>query len=124
MAKAKNGIYSGRLMCDGYGNLLADEGPHAGEPVAYHEGSYVFLEVGEPSHNDRHHESFAVIDGTTDEGETGQEHHLVAQPDDPHYEEGVTDERGNLTNTRLRFSPDKQAATETGHTDAYTKGDD
>lgn len=117
--KAKaSGIYSGRLLCDGYGNLLADEGPHAGEPVAFHEGSYVFIGSGEPSHNDRHHENFAVIDATTDENEAGQEHHAAVLPDDAHYSEG----QENLT--RLRFSPDKQAATETGHTDAYTKGDD
>jgi hypothetical protein len=120
LAKSKkaSGIYQGRLLADGYGNLLADEGPNAGEPVAYHDGSYVFISGDEPSHNDRHHENFAVVDATTDESNAGEDHHLAVQPDDPHY----TEDEENLT--RMRFSPDKQAATETGHTDAYTKGDD
>lgn len=118
MAKKASGIYEGRLVADGYGNLLADEGAHAGEPVAFHDGSYVFIKAGEPSHNDRHHENFAVIDGTTDENEAGQEHHLVVQPDDAHYD-------GEAENsTRLRFDPDSTAAKITGHTAAYTGSDE
>lgn len=153
MAKAK-GTYSGRLMCDGYGNLLADEskfvgykeilleddegnaildnvgaptvvrvpqfkfGENHGDPVAYHEGSYVFLEPGDDSHNDRHHQQFVEFESTTDENEAGQEHHLEIQPDDPHYDEGSDNK------TRLHFDADKHAATMTGHTDAYKGGDE
>lgn len=118
MAKAKSGIYRGRLVCDGNGNLLADEGDRAGEPVAYHEGSYVFVNTGEPSHNERHHEQFAEIVRTEDAGEERQAHHSGVLQDDPHFDADADN------STRLRFSPDKVAATETGHTDAYTKGDD
>jgi hypothetical protein len=115
--KAK-GKYEGRLVADGYGNLLADEGPNQGEPVAYHDGSYVFIKADEPSHNDRHHENFAVIDGTTDSSEPGQSHHDTVSEDDPHYDAEAEN------NTRLRFHADKISAKVTGHTDAYTKGDD
>lgn len=141
-------------MCDGYGNLLADESKLVGEkeitlkddegndildnsgaptvvrvpqfkfgedhgaPVAYHEGSYVFLEPGDESHNARHEKNVAVIDATTDSNEEGQEHHDGVLPDDPHYSESAENR------TKLRFDPDKQAATMTGHTDAYKGGDE
>lgn len=152
MAKAK-GVYEGRLMCDGNGNLLADEskfvgwaeitaeedgeaildsngeptvvrvpkfkyGENHGMPVAYHEGSYVFLNAGDESHNDRHHERFVEFAGTTDAAAEGEEHHLQPTEDDPHYDA----DSENLT--RLRFDPDKVAAKMTGHTAAYTGGDE
>jgi hypothetical protein len=143
------GIYRGRLMCDGQGNLLADESKRVGDkvvtvydengnpmldgngmemtvhvpmfrygnnhnrPVALHEGSYVFVGEGEASHNERHHQKFVTFEGTTDESIEGQEHHLSPMKDDPHYDADTDN------HTRLRFSPDKVAATETSHTDAY-----
>lgn len=164
MADADTGIYRGRLMCDGQGNLLADEskrvgdrlaqvydgdgneilvdgeplvvsqpvfryGSNHGRPVALHEGSYVFLNAGEDSHNERHHKQFATIDGTQSadperdsyagggpgdkDAKPGTEHHWAVPEDDPHYDSDTDN------NTRLRYSPDKVAATETSHTDAY-----
>lgn len=112
-------IYSGRLVCDGYGNLLADEGERAGEPVALHEGSYVFLQPGEPSHNARYEERALEIVATQDADENapgyagtesspteGNEHHFGVTEDDPHVSGPI-------------FDPDKVAAKVTGHTDAY-----
>ena len=161
-----SGTYEGRLMCDGYGNLLADESRRVGEkeitltdddgealldanqqvisvkvpifkfgkdhgkPVAFHEGSYVFLNSGDDSHNERHHENFAEISGTQHDDETaphyagtadspaeGREHHFGVLEDDPHYD---AEAEGN---TRLRFDADKVAATVTGHTSAYKGGE-
>lgn len=115
MAKSKaNGIYHGHLVCDGNGNLLADEGPHKGHPVAYHEGSFVFVQKGEPSHNERHHQntldmtptqhldsSMPGYAGTQEEPTEGNEHHWM-----------VTD--GTTSQT-----PDAVSETATGHTDAW-----
>jgi len=108
-------------------------GDNHGKPVAEHEGSYVFLSAGEPSHNDRHHQQFVVVDSTVDASQTddpdlvnadekNNAHHFGVLPDDPHYEEGATDYRGRVTNMRTRFDPDSVAATSTSHTDAYTGG--
>src|SRR5215831_15779143 len=92
------GIYHGRLMADGQGNLLADEstlnpdtgeaeyGENHGKPVAYHEGSYVFLKKGEDSHNKRHEQNVAEFAGTTDATNEGEEHHEGPLEDDPHYD--------------------------------------
>lgn len=139
---AESGIYHGRLKCDGSGNLLADEsklvgyktvivehdeldepveiqvpmfkyGKNHDRPVAYHDGSYIYLKDGEDSHNERHHQAFAEFAGTTDAGNKGEAHHLEAQEGDPHYE--ATAPR----KTRLRYDKDDVAATMTGHTDAY-----
>ena len=85
---------------------------------AFHEGSYVFLNPGDESHNDRHHEQFAEIVRTEDADAPESSHHAGTLQDDPHLSAGAPN------GTQLRFSPDKVAATETGHTDAYTKGDD
>lgn len=117
------GIYHGRLVTDGYGNLLADEGPDQGEPVKYHDGSYIFLQPGELSHNETYHEQFKAVDGTRDAsmtddedlinagGEHGNMHHFEVQEEDPHY-------------NGLRFGPDAQESKISGHTDAYkTSGD-
>lgn len=121
-----DGIYHGRLACDGNGNLLADEGEHAGMPVAYHEGSYVFVQAGEQSHNDRHHTgSFLSFGSTVDESMTDdpslvnatretQPHHWEVQPDDAHYDPDAP----NLT--RPRLLADAQAAVTSSHTEAYT----
>jgi len=138
---APSGIYHGRLATDGLGNLIADdpEQPETlGYPVAFHEGSYVFVSPGEPSHNERHHQNFADIDGTRDaesvkiaaeavgvdpDSQQAQDminagagenmHHFETQPDDPHYDEDAP----NKTNAKL--DADALAAVITGHTDAY-----
>lgn len=112
------GIYNGRLACDGNGNLLADP---TGLPVAYHEGSYVFLEPGEPSHNERHHQQFVEFQGTQDQDpelpgfaeEEGNTHHYGIAEDDPHRDEDAPNK------TRLRFDPDSIAGLVTSHTEAY-----
>lgn len=144
---SSTGIYHGRLMADGQGNLLADESKRVGDrqvqlydengdavlvggepltvstpvfkygknharPVAFHEGSYVFLSGGDESHNERHHKQFVVVDATTDE----DEHHEGVTQDDPHYDADTDN------NTRLRFQPDTVSKTFTGHTDAYSEG--
>lgn len=110
-------IYHGRLSCDGNGNLLADEGDRAGFPVAAHEGSYVFVQAGEPSHNARHHQQFVGMESTVDESMTDDpslvnvsdsenQHHFGVLDDDPHRD-------------GLVFDADAVAATATGHTEAY-----
>lgn len=115
--------YVGRLACDGYGNLLADEGPREGEPVAYDNGSYVFVQPGEKSHNERHHQNYVDVEGTNDETAgtqdsptAGQEHHWGPLEDDAHYSANAP------RNTRLRFDADKLAARVTSHTEAYKNG--
>lgn len=95
-------IYHGHLVADGRDNLLADEGDRKGEPVAYHDGSFIFLKPGEPSHNKRHHQQYAGVAATTEE----DAHHNGVTEDDPHYD-GLT------------FLPDKVAEKLTGHTEAY-----
>jgi len=116
--------YQGRLVADGNGNLLADEGPRRGEPVAFDEGQFIFVAPGEPSHNERHHQQFAQMAGTVDESMTDDPdlvnvkdgenlHHFEVQPDDPHYDEDAP----NLT--RPVQLPDSVSATITGHTEAY-----
>lgn len=123
------GTYRGRLVADGNGNLLADEGEHAGHPV-YHDletGQYVFAQPGEESHNERHHQQFVDVLSTVDQSMTDDEslvnadstenpHHFEVQEDDPHFDEGAPNK------TRIRHDPDRVAATATGHTDAYTGG--
>lgn len=126
---AESDIYHGRLLADGYGNLLADEGSRKGEPVAFHEGSYVFVQVGEKSHNERHHEQFAVVDATVDDSMTDDKslvnasedenaHHFGPLKSDPHYDKDAPN------HTRLRFDPDAVSAKISGHTDGYTNGGD
>lgn len=104
--------YVGRLVCDGEGNLLADEGEFAGLPV-YHDpesNAYLFVEEGGASHNDRHHTGFGVVQGTQE----SDPHHVFPTEDDPHHDATAP----NFT--RIRFNPDALAATVTGHTEAYT----
>lgn len=121
--------YTGRIECDGYGNLLASEGERAGMPI-FHDvdaGDYKFVEPGGPSHNERHHKQFVSMDGTVDESMTADKslvnadadrnpHHFETQSDDPHYDESMPNK------TRMRFDADALAAKITGHTDAYTGG--
>ncbi len=65
---AKSNVYEGRLVTDGNGNLLADEGDRAGEPIAYFpdEDNFQFIGWDEPSHNQRHHLQHAEIMMTQD----------------------------------------------------------
>lgn len=124
-----SGLYSGRLECDGDGNLLASEGEHAGFPVAYHDGSYIFVAPGELSHNKRHEDNVLEVVVTQDQDEDspgfagtpdnpveGHDHHWGATPDDPHYAEGQP------FDTQVTVDPDAVAAKVTGHTEAYTNG--
>lgn len=117
--------YEGRLVADGFGNLLADEGDRAGDPVAYDEGHYIFVEPGEPSHNERHHQQFVGFAPTVDETQTddpelvnagGGEnmHHFGVLEDDDHYDEEADN------HTRLTTLPDKRSVKASGHTEAYT----
>lgn len=122
-----DGIYTGRLVTDGYGNLLADEGENKGMPVAYHDGSYVFIGPGEPSHNQRHEQEVKDVVGTQDadpdapgyagtpENPTeGNEHHWEVLPEDAHFTES------NENKTKLIFDPDAVAEKITGHTESYS----
>lgn len=109
--------YSGRLASDGQGNLIADEGPRAGEQVAYDEGQFIYVAKGEPTHYQRHHQNYTEMTGTVDESMTDDpelvnvsedenQHHFGVQRDDPHYD-GV------------QVDDDRIAAVITGHTEAY-----
>lgn len=113
---AASDIYEGRLVTDGDGNLLADEGDRAGDPVAYHDGSYIFLQEGEESHNDRHHATFVAVGRTIDPSEAGQAHHAGVLEDDAHFD------ANEENRTKLKFLPNREAKTASGHTAAYTKG--
>lgn len=136
-----NGIYNGRMQADGEGNLLAAEGEFAGYPIAFHDGSFVFVQPGEPSHNARHHVQFAksttingdsdFITGTVDASmtddpdmvnsdESTNPHHYATQEDDPHYEAGYTKDNGQISNTRPKNNPDAIAPRITGHTDSVS----
>lgn len=122
-----SGFYAGRLACDGAGNLLADEGEFAGYPIAFHEGSYVFVQPGEPSHNKRHEsnviemvmtqdqvEDMPGFAGTPDNPVEGREHHWGPLEDDAHFD---ADARNK---TKTVFDPDVVAAKITGHTEAHS----
>lgn len=127
-----------RLMTDGNGNLLIDEEGHEdhGKPVAYHEGTFVVIGINDPSHNERHHQRFAQVDGTRDADmisraaeDVGQDpsnyefmvnagggdnmHHFETQEDDPHYDAEAPNK------TRTKNLPDALAPTLTGHTEAW-----
>lgn len=140
-----NGIYNGRMEADGMGNLLASEGEFAGFPIAFHDGSYVFVQPGEQSHNERHHVQFAqstvagggtvdAIAGTVDASmtddpdlintdESTNPHHFGTLEDDPHYEAGYTKDNGEVSNTRPKLIPDTIAPRMTGHTASISEGD-
>lgn len=121
------GIYVGRLVADGEGNLLADEGDRQGDPVAFHEGSYVFLSPGDESHNARHSNGGALevtptqavdptFPGHAAEDDPDTAHHFAIDPNDPHYKPGAP------ADTKIRNSPDKTARVESGHTETYVNG--
>ena len=110
--------YEGRLVADGNGNLLADEGPRKGDPVIYDDDNdnFRFLEHGEPSHNEKYHKKFAEpiptqdVDpdlpgyaGTADKPVKGSEHHFLPIDDRP----------------EIRTLPDKVSAKASGHTHSH-----
>lgn len=107
--------YSGRLECDGEGNLLASGGDDHGKPVRYENGTFVFVQPGEPSHNEMHETNVVEMKSTAQAEADGDldfdanPHHNEVQSDDAHYD-GV------------KKDADAVAAKITGHTDAY-KGD-
>lgn len=104
--------YTGRLACDGDGNLLADDG----QPVAHdpQQGAYVYVTPGEPSHNERHHKNYVPTTVTSEPlynaaGELvypGDPHHDAPTPDDPHF-------------AGLLFHSDEDGPVQTSHTGAY-----
>jgi hypothetical protein len=110
----EEGIYHGRLETDGNGNLLAtDDG---GKPVAYHDGSFIYLNPGDPSHNERHEQQkLEPTTGTVDQSMTDDTslvnayeggdnaHHFEPAPADP-----------------MPVDPDAVAAKITSHTDAWS----
>lgn len=127
-------VYRGRLVTQGDGHLLADEGPAKGFPVAYDNGEFIFVNPGEPSHNERHEKNALNLTPTQDQDETapgyagteydpteGNEHHWHTPTDNQNYEEGAVDLLGRVTNARNRTHPDTIAPRVTGHTDAYTE---
>jgi hypothetical protein len=112
------GKYSGRLATDGTGNLLADEGDFKGWPVAYDEGMYIYIQPGEPSHNERFHQNAVEFSGTVsaDMVAEGDEDLINAQEggENAHHFE-VPD-----PSSPAPVNPDAMAATASSHTDAYT----
>ena len=130
MAENDTAIYHGLMWTDGNGNLLAYDmsedgmlGPNHGRSIAFHDGSYIFLNPGEPSHNDRHGVNVLEVVGTVDESMTDDEtlvnadstenaHHFGIQEDDAHYDPDAPN------GIRLTSLSEKEAETFTGHTDA------
>lgn len=113
--------YEGRLVADGNGNLLADEGERQGDPVTYDEDAdnFRFLAKGEPSHNDQHHQNFVGMvptqsedstqpgyAGTEDDPVEGMEHHFLKAADI----------------APPKQLPDKVAARISGHTHQHKEG--
>lgn len=104
--------YSGRLAADGNGGLFECLDDNTlGREVAWDPDteSYIFVDEGAPSHNDRHGTAFADIHGSTED----DPHHTAIEESDAHYAKGAPN------NTRIRFDPDHIAAKVTGHTEAY-----
>ncbi len=96
--------YHGRLVCDGDGNLLADEGKKKGKPVAFdHEtGGYIYIADGALSHNERHaNGNVPQISGT---GFKVEQH------------TGEYDDDGMPI---METVPEEGDPTVTGHTEAY-----
>lgn len=125
--------YHGRLAFDPETNFhIAEDG----RPVLTEDDgkTWRYADEGDASHFERHHRSFAAVDGTANELmnlqlEHGREkaeeimreqspHHFDVTPDDEHFQEGATHE-GVVTHTRLQSSPDAAAVIETGHTEAW-----
>lgn len=115
------GEYEGRLVCDGLGNLLADEGDWQGYGV-YHNletGVYEYVPAGGGSHNQIHHQRVASVKGTTDK----DAHDERPTEDDAHYDAdgGSWHPKRGWSHTLPVIDPDEIAATVTAHTAAYTQ---
>lgn len=116
-----SGVYRGRLVGDGLGNLLADEGTHKGAHVVYMTDAagarYEFVEPGGATHWQTHHNRVVEVEGTTEL----DPHHINPVPTDAHYAEdgGRKNAAGKPSYTRITSHPDKIAPIQTGHTDAY-----
>ena len=110
---ADDGIYHGRLETDGNGNLLATDDEK--KPVAYHDGSFIYLKAGEESHNTRHENQALEMTGTVDDTMT----------DDPSlvnaYEGGENAHHFDPPPADgAPIDPDAIAAKVTSHTDAWS----
>ncbi len=133
MADAARKQYRGRLAYDSDSGYFIDP---EGVALVKVDGKFYYANEGDASHFETHHEAFAVVDGTANrlvelQLEHGREkaeelmkkdqpHHFTPSSDDPHYEEGAKASDGvTVTHTRIRFSPDHKAVTETSHTDSW-----
>lgn len=96
--------YSGRLAFDPGSDFHVDPD---GDPVVTLDGgkTWVYAVAGDTSHHDRYHSQYAAVN-TTANADEPEPHHFEVQPDDPHF-------------GGLKFSPDKLAAKETSHTEAW-----
>jgi hypothetical protein len=115
--------YEGRMVCDGYGNLLADEGERKGDPIAYNEDgdNFVFLAPNDPSHNEQHHKQFALVVGTQASdpdlpGYAGPDAEHATEGNEHHWEENID------RSEPIRFHPDSVAAKISGHTHQHKVG--
>lgn len=124
-------VYNGRLVVVD-GDLKAFDPDAVGDDIenadlksVWHDvdnNCYRYVNAGEPTHNERHHKQFAEIDGTSGplfnaDGELvypGDMHHESILPTDAHFSEHAP------KNTALTEDNDSEAATVTGHTEAYT----
>ncbi len=129
--------YHGRLAFDPDTDFHID--PEGKPVVTFDDGvTWFYATDGDTSHAARHHQQTLVVDGTQIQLielqlEHGREkaeqlmkelhpHHYDPLPDDPHYVKGAKDEAGKVHNTRIKFSPDHVAETETSHTAAWAGG--
>jgi hypothetical protein len=115
--------FIGRMVCDGNGNLLADEGEKKGHPIAYDEDTdtFVFIKPGEPSHNERYHKQFADMVGTQSvdpelPGYAGIDAEHATEGMEHHFEENLE------PMPRVKFHPDSVAHLTGGHTHQHKAG--
>jgi hypothetical protein len=131
--------YEGRLVTLGDGNLYAHEdgtpdpfdadgNPALRAVVADPESdSYVFIEEGAQSHNERFHKQFTQVQMTSgllfnEKGEqvyAGDDHHVFPQATDPHFDDAEPKFKTTTTS-----HDDAVAPTVTGYTGAYKGGHD
>lgn len=104
----------GRLAFDpDTGFHLAEDG----SPLVTEDGGKTWRPKtdSDPTHWERYHKRGVIVKGTTD----SDQHHIHPIPADPHFVEGATNDRGQLTHTRITFDPDPVAAKITGHTESW-----
>lgn len=111
--------FVGRMVTDGNGNLLADEGDRAGMPIAWDKDDeiFVFLKAGDPSHNEQHHKQFVGMNGTQAvdpelPGYAGKDAKSATKGNEHHWEENL-DRDGD---DKVKFLPDAVSARTGGHT--------